>query len=322
MRSSEAPAPMRDVEGRVAFITGGSSGVGLGIAHAFINAGMKVVIGYLSESHYDESLKVLGRAGSRLHAIRVDVTDRKDMAAAAAETLKVFGKIHILVNNAGVAPISSLSSATYDDWDWCTGVNVNGAFNGIHTFLPYIKSQNEGGHIVTTASIFGLAVFRFSQGIYSTTKFAVIGMMEALRSELASSGIGASVFCPGPVKSNISDCNRNRPPTLQQTGEPATEELAAIEKDKGELPEGVVNDLDSAMADPLVMGERVLSGIRNNDLYIISHPEFELTIRDRCEALLASIRQDGTPITAARAAAAQLLRNPMYSNELQHKRRD
>lgn len=320
MSVSEVKTPMRDVEGKVAFITGGDSGVGLGIARAFVKAGMKVVITYLSKPHLEEALTALESARDRVHAIRVDVTDRTALETAAAETVRVFGKVHVLVNNAAVAPTASLSNATFDDWDWCWSVNVNGVFNGVHAFLPYIKSQNEGGQIVTTSSIFGLAIFRYSQGVYSTTKFAVTGMMEALRAELANSNIGVSVFCPGPMRSNMVDCHRNRPDVFRNIGKPDPEELAALEEGTKSLPENIRNELASVALDPVVVGELVLQGIRNNDLYILSHPEFAKTIRDRCEALLSS--NEGVPAPGqTRLAFSQVLHNGMYSRELERKQR-
>ena len=112
------PAPMREVAGKVAFITGGDSGIGLGIARAFTDAGMKVVITYRTRSHLDEAMKLLDGAADRVHAINLDVTDRAAMEKAAAETVEVFGKVHVLVNNAGVAVIGGLAHASYEDWDW------------------------------------------------------------------------------------------------------------------------------------------------------------------------------------------------------------
>lgn len=309
---------MRDVEGKVAFVTGGDSGIGLGIARAFVNAGMKVVITYLSEKHRDEAVAAFESTRDRVHAIHVDVTDRTGMEAAAAETVRVFGKVHVLVNNAAVAPTTSLSNATFDDWDWCWNVNVNGVFNGVHAFLPHIKAHNEGGQIVSTSSIFGLAIFRYSQGLYSATKFAVVGMMEALRAELANSNIGASVFCPGPVKTNMVDYNRNRPELFRNIGAPDAEELAAIEAATNSLPENIRNDLPSVQLDPILVGELVLRGIRHNNLYILSHPEFEKTIRDRFEALLCSTGGMQVP-GATRSAFSQILHNGMYARESEHR---
>jgi NAD(P)-dependent dehydrogenase (short-subunit alcohol dehydrogenase family) len=276
---------------------------------------MKVVITYRTKKHLDEAMTHFEDAAGRIHAIGVDVTDRAGMARAAAETVRVFGKVHVLVNNAGVGVIVPLSSATYDDWDWGMGVNVNGVFNGVHAFLPHIKAHNEGGQIVTTSSMSGLVVGA-TAGIYSTSKFAVVGMMEALRAELADTNIGASVYCPGVVNSNIRESNRNRPPDLAETGlkmDPRRMAAMAEAAKKNAAAEG-------PGMDPLEAGERVLRGIRNNDLYILTHPEFEQGIRDRNEALLASIPTNEPPVPQARLDAERVvLRSPVYYNERDRK---
>jgi len=208
---------MKDVEGKVAFITGGNSGIGLGIARACVDAGMKVVITYRTKSNLDDAMEHLKHAGDRVHAVNVDVTDRAAMEKAADETVKVFKKVHVIVNNAGVAVVGGLSKATYDDWDWAMGVNLNGVFNGIHTFLPRIQSHGEGGQVVATSSLAGL-LGHGPAAVYTATKFAVVGMMEALRAELDGTNIGVSVFCPGIVNTNIGKSARNRPSNLPDTG--------------------------------------------------------------------------------------------------------
>jgi NAD(P)-dependent dehydrogenase (short-subunit alcohol dehydrogenase family) len=211
---------MADVEDKVAFITGGDSGIGLGISQALLHAGMKIAMTYRSHAHLDEAMSQLGGDGKRIHAIRVDVANRAEMASAAQETLSVFGKVHVLINNAGVGPLAPLSSATFDDWDWCMAVNVGGVFNGIRTFLPLIRAHNEGGHIVSTSSLLGGIIVGPFWGVYSTSKFAVTGMMEALRSELADTNIGVSVFCPAGVASNMGQTDRNRPVALSEVSVP------------------------------------------------------------------------------------------------------
>jgi NAD(P)-dependent dehydrogenase (short-subunit alcohol dehydrogenase family) len=276
---SAVKTPMKDVAGKVAFITGGDSGIGLGMARAFASAGMKVVITYRTKTHLDEALEYLKDAAGRVRAINVDVTDRQGMEQAAEETVKTFGKVHLLVNNAGVAVGVPLSKATFEDWDWGIGVNLNGVFNGVHAFLPRLQAHGEGGQIVTTSSMGGLLGIA-GNGIYSTSKFAVVGMMESLRFELADANIGVSVYCPGGVKSNVLDDSRNRPRSLANSGAspPPAAALAQFQK-----------LLESAGMDALEAGELVLHGIRNNDLYILTHPEFEREMRERHEALMASI---------------------------------
>jgi NAD(P)-dependent dehydrogenase (short-subunit alcohol dehydrogenase family) len=280
------PTPMKDVEGKVAFITGGDSGIGLGIARACADAGMKVVITYRTQAHLDDAMKYLQSAGNRVHAINVDVTDRAAMEKAALETLQVFQKVHVLVNNAGVAVVGGLSTATYDDWDWAMGINLNGVFNGVRTFLPRIQAHGEGGQVVATSSLAGLLAHG-PAGVYTASKFAVVGMMEALRNELADTNIGVSVFCPGLVNTNIGTSNRNRPATLADTGfKPDSKLMARMPKEMRQMrgpPPGM---------DPFDAGKRVLQGIRNNDLYILTTPEYEDEFRARGEAIVASLPTD------------------------------
>jgi NAD(P)-dependent dehydrogenase (short-subunit alcohol dehydrogenase family) len=309
-------APMRSVDGKVAVITGGDSGIGLGIARAFFKAGMKLVITYRTRDHLDRAIEYLLDAPERVHAIPLDVTDRAAVVAAAEEVVRVFGKVHVLVNNAGVAPLIPLSNATFDDWDWCMDVNVNGVFNGIRAFLPLIKSSGEGGHIVATSSILGGVLVGPFWGVYSTSKFAVVGMMEALRSELVDTNIGVSVFCPGGVNSDIKNSDRNRPVSLADKGVPDMHNKIVMDKFNGAILKAILENGDSQpIMDPLEAGERVLSGIKNNDLYIFSHPEYERAIRDRNEALLASIPSEECSVSETRIAIAQLARNRIYQQQ-------
>jgi NAD(P)-dependent dehydrogenase (short-subunit alcohol dehydrogenase family) len=280
------PTPMKDVEGKVAFITGGDSGIGLGIARAFTDAGMKVVITYRTQAHLDEAMKYLEKAGNRVHAINVDVTDRPGMQKAADETIRVFQKVHVVVNNAGVGVIGGLSTATYDDWDWGMSVNATGVFNGIRTFLPRIQAHGEGGQVVATSSLAGL-LGHGPAGVYTASKYAVVGMMEALRNELAETNVGVSVFCPGLVNTNIGTSNRNRPATLADSGfKPDAKMMASIPKEMRQMrgpPPGM---------DALEAGQRVLQGVRDNDLYILTTPEYEDEFRARGEAVVASLPTD------------------------------
>ena len=168
---------MQNVEGKVAFITGGASGIGLGMANAFVNAGMKVVISDFRMDHLDESAEYFRLKGQEksIFQLKLDVTDREAFAYAAEETERVFGKVHILCNNAGVGVLGPVKLAKFGDWDWVLGVMVGGVVNGIQVFLPRILKHGEGGHIVTTSSMGGVLPLAESP-IYSTAKAAVIGM--------------------------------------------------------------------------------------------------------------------------------------------------
>jgi len=279
-------APMKDVAGRVAFITGGDSGIGLGVARAFADAGMKVVITYRTKAHLDEAMKLLEGAGDRVHAVNVDVTDRPALAAAADEAVKKFGKVHVLVANAGVAIIGGIGTATYDDWDWGMGINSTGVFNSIRTFLPRIKAQGEGGHIIATSSLAGLLAHPVA-GVYTASKYAVVGMMEALRGELANTNIGVTVFCPGLVNTNIGTSNRNRPTTLADSGFKIDPAMMARMPQQMRQMQGPPPGMD-----PLEAGQRVLHAMQNNDLYVLTTPEYEGEFAARAEAINASLPTD------------------------------
>jgi NAD(P)-dependent dehydrogenase (short-subunit alcohol dehydrogenase family) len=299
---------MKDVAGKVAFITGGASGMGLGMARVFSAAGMRIVIADVRQDHLDAAMRLFRGPNPGVHAIRVDVADRKAMAHAAVETEQLFGKIHVLCNNAGVGIIGSLLEASYDDWDWAMGVNLGGVFNGIREFVPRIRSHGEGGHVVTTASMGGLFAAG-TAGIYNSSKYAAVCLMESLRPELAPHGIGVSAFCPGLVHTNIHEIERTRPAHYAHTGYTARAgELAARE-------EFMKTKILPAGMDPMEVGQRVLRGILRNDLYILTHPEYEPGLRERFEAILASVPVEAAPPAARVAAEAVVLRNPIFAQE-------
>jgi NAD(P)-dependent dehydrogenase (short-subunit alcohol dehydrogenase family) len=313
------PTPMRDVAGKVAFITGGDSGIGLGIARAFTDAGMKVVITYRTRSHLDEAMKLLQGAADRVHAINLDVTDRAAMEKAAAETVQVFGKVHVLVNNAGVAVIGGLSRASYEDWDWAMSVNAGGVFNGVRTFLPRIQAQGEGGQIVSVSSLAGL-LGHAPAGVYTASKFAVVGMMEALRAELADTNIGVTVFCPGIVNTNIGSSARNRPAGA----------AAAPNVDPGfKMDPAMMAQMQKAMSeshgappgmDPLDAGQRVLRAVRNNELYVLTTPEFEPEFAARGEAIVASLPTDVSASKSREMMGRMILGKTPYAAERDRRR--
>ncbi|HEY6456477.1 MAG TPA: SDR family NAD(P)-dependent oxidoreductase [Steroidobacteraceae bacterium] len=313
------PTPMRDVAGKVAFITGGDSGIGLGIARAFCDAGMKVVITYRTRSHLDEAMKLLQGAADRVHAINLDVTDRAAMQNAAAETVQVFGKVHVLVNNAGIAVVGGLSRASYEDWDWAMSVNAGGVFNGVRCFLPRIQAQGEGGQIVSVSSLAGL-LGHAPAGVYTASKFAVVGMMEALRAELADTNIGVTVFCPGIVNTNIGSSARNRPGGA----------AAAPKVDPGfKLDPAMMAQMQQAMSeshgvppgmDPLDAGRRVLRAVRDNDLYVLTTPEFEPEFAARGAAIVASLPTDVSVSKAREMMGRMILGKTPYAAERDRRR--
>jgi NAD(P)-dependent dehydrogenase (short-subunit alcohol dehydrogenase family) len=277
---------MQHVEGKVAFITGGASGIGLGIAGAFLEAGMKVMIADLRQDHIDSSLVSLGRLANprAFRAIRLDVTDRAAMAAAADETERVFGKLHVLVNNAGVGIQGPFHGITYADWDFGMGVNLGGVINGIQTFLPRIRAHQEGGHIVNTASLAALVPMPSEFVVYVAAKAAVVTISETIRGDLANDNIGVSVLCPGPVRTNIHELSKNRP--AQFTVGDAYRKAEEAGATRVPFP---------SMMEPAEVGVRVLNAVRNNDLYVITHGEWRAHAVARHAALLAAMPEKLDP---------------------------
>ncbi len=292
---------MQNVEGKVGFITGGASGIGLGIAKAFVNAGMKAVISDIRQDHLDEALSYFKQQGQEksVHAIWLDVTDREAFARAADESERAFGKVHVLVNNAGMGLVGPIKQSKFNDWDWGIGVMLTGVVNGITIFLPRILRHGEGGHIVNTSSMAG--VLPISPGaIYCTVKAAVVGLAETIRGELAADNIGVSAFCPGLVSTNIRETGRTRPEKFKHDSG-----FAEMEQQLEQRP----NSPNWMSIEEC--GERVLRGIRNNDLYIFTHREFKEGVAERMQAML-----DGFPDEAINRDRADeikfLTSNPIF----------
>ena len=292
---------METLKDRVAFVTGGASGIGLGIAKAMVAAGMRVIIADVREDHLKDARAwfVSQHLSRRVKCLKLDVTNRKAYARTADQAEKAFGKIHVLVNNAGLGLLGSIDKTRFDDWDWGLSVMIGGVVNGLLTVLPRIRKHGEGGHIVNTASMAAIVPIP-NCSIYITAKAALVGMSECLAGELAPDRIGVSAFCPGPVLSNIRELGKLRPDKYKKdTG------LEEFEKNLAQRPQG---DL---WMDPVECGERVVRGIQRNDLYIFTHPEFKAGARERCEKMLASFPEE--PINQPRADAIKfLLSNPIF----------
>jgi NAD(P)-dependent dehydrogenase (short-subunit alcohol dehydrogenase family) len=281
---------MRNFAGKVAFVTGGASGIGLGMARNFLAEGMKVVIADYNEAHLDQAREIL-KGNNATHLIRVDVADREALRAAAQETLAVFGRIHLLCNNAGVGGGGDIAEDAFEAWDRAVGINFGGIVNGSKIIVPIIKAQGEGGHVVNTASMAGVVPLP-GMGAYSASKYAVRGFTQALRLELAPHGIGVSCLYPGAVKTA----------------------LVPIPDEDGGAPEGeegvFIRALWAAMraaVDPMDMGRLVVEAIRENRQHILTHAEFLDEVRERHRAMEDAFLTD-LPIPADRAAFEQYRR--------------
>ncbi len=251
---------MIDLKGKTAFITGGASGLGLGIAKAFAREGMNIVIADFRQSAIDAALPVFEENGWPAHGILLDVTDRVAYEKAADEAEAVFKKLHVLVNNAGVGLMEGkIWEASFEDMDFAVNINYMSVLNGIKIILPRILKHGEGGHVVSTASKNGLIPMP-GMTLYNSTKRAVMAIMETLADDLMGTGVGASVFCPGPYLTNLNTT----------TNELRKKVLGGPFKPFSPPPE-----MQAYERDPEEAGRRVVRGIRRGDLFILTHAEFK-----------------------------------------------
>jgi NAD(P)-dependent dehydrogenase (short-subunit alcohol dehydrogenase family) len=268
-------------KGKTALITGGVSGIGFGIARAFSAGGIDLILTYRNEDY-----RALAEAWFKRHAramprfVSLDVTDRGRWAEVAVEV----GPVHILVNNAGVSVFGPTDAASFADYDWIMGVNLGGVVNGLVTFIPRIKAQRQGGHIVNVASM--AAYLPGPQaGIYTASKFAVRGLTESLRFNLAPHGIGVSLMCPGLTKTNAWDSALKRPADFAASGfAPADPALLAQ----------FGTAFDAGM-DPLEVGEKTLAGMTENRAIIFTHPEFAEDFAEIYRDCVAALPNESAP---------------------------
>jgi NAD(P)-dependent dehydrogenase (short-subunit alcohol dehydrogenase family) len=250
---------MREFHGKGAIVTGAASGIGLGIARCLAKAGANVALLDIEAQALERARADVAALGGKVVARRTDVSDRYDVARAAAEIEAALGKVHLVFNNAGVEISGTrLEDIAEAEWDWIIGVNVYGVVNGIRYFVPLLRKHGESAHVVNTASLAGFWVNpHFRLGPYSATKYAVVALSEALEQDFQGSNIGVSVLCPGAVNTNIHASARNRPSRF------------------GPAPERVANEgLRAALAQGLSgeqVGERVLRAIRAGEFYVFTH---------------------------------------------------
>ncbi len=248
---------MKDLAGRGAFITGAASGIGLGMARAFAKEGMKVALADVEKDALDKAADELSKTNAQIIAIQLDVSDRQAMEDAARQTEEAFGKVHVLCNNAGVGGLGvPLDEETDEDWEWVIGVNLFGSINGLQAFIPLLKKHGEGGHIINTSSMSGhRSVAGRNQGIYVTTKFALVGLSESLRQDMEPHGIGVTVLCPSFVRTKMPLAGRNRP---ERFG-------GAFTRSHSDLTAGAANGRD-----PDDIGLMMVDAIRDNEFYVFT----------------------------------------------------
>jgi NADP-dependent 3-hydroxy acid dehydrogenase YdfG len=199
---------MHDLQGKIAFVTGAASGIGLGITRACIAAGMKVVMADKRADVLTAAAADLASSGAVVQAHPFDVTNRGEWSAVVEQVASTLGEVDLLFSNAGVNIIGPAAQATYADWDFVLGINIGGSVNAVQTLVPRMVARKMGGHVVITSSVAGLYATPLAS-VYSTAKYALVGLAESLRADLKSHGIGVSVLCRALFSRN---CSKARPP--------------------------------------------------------------------------------------------------------------
>ncbi|OGT82845.1 MAG: hypothetical protein A3H91_11410 [Gammaproteobacteria bacterium RIFCSPLOWO2_02_FULL_61_13] len=264
---------MKNFSGRVAFVTGGASGIGYGLVRNFLRLGMKVVVVDFNRDYLQEVQKVLSGRND-VHFVHADVGDRDQVRAAADEAIRTFGKVHVLCNNAGVGGGGDTHDPDFESWDRALRVNLGGVVNGTKIIVPLILRHGEGGHIVNTSSMSGIVPLPLhGLGAYRTAKFAVRGFTESLRMSLAPHGIGVSCLFPGGTRTRIVEAS-------------APDDAARA----------AAREMTASWMDSVELGAYVVEGIRNNAPYILTHVEFRDEVRELYEMLDAAFpRQQEVP---------------------------
>lgn len=258
---------MKELNNKVAVITGAASGIGRGMAEVFAAAGMRVVLSDVEPSALDATTQALRDAGADVHAVRCDVSKADEVDELARQTLRRYGAVHVLCNNAGVGVRAGPSwTNSLQDWHWILGVNLMGAVHGLRSFLPIMIEQGTEAHIVNTASTSGL--ISDDNTLYGVSKFALVALSEGVYWELRHGRYKPkiSVLCPGCVDTNILASQRNRPADLAGSTPAAIDPVAVA------VQEWYAEQLKQGLS-PRAVGEQVLAAIRDERFYIMTHAE-------------------------------------------------
>jgi NAD(P)-dependent dehydrogenase (short-subunit alcohol dehydrogenase family) len=275
---------VKDLAGKTAFVTGGASGIGLALGRIFAEARMRVMLADIEADALATAVATLQALGFDAQGVVCDVADPGSVQHAAEETFKVFGRVHVVCNNAGVAGGGGgIDNISLDAWRWVLDVNLMGVVHGIRTFLPHIRAHGEGGHIVNTASMAGL-----NSGLgfnpYSTSKFGVVNISEGLAKQIEHLGIGVTVVCPGFVRTRIPTSSRNRQTRYGQAVVPDPASPAGrLAARQAELAEAGI--------EPIEVAKQVLRAVLHNELYVFTHfgPEWRVELQQRFDTILLAM---------------------------------
>ena len=273
---------MNEFAGKTVIISGGAEGIGLAIAKALGEQEMNVVLADIDTANLEIASEALVQAGVPVLAVTLDVAEEAQWQVAVQQAVARFGKIHMLVNNAGVAGgAGPMEGQTSDDWHWSVSVNLMGVVFGAKTVVPLIKEHGEGGWIVNVGSMAGMGGVPFS-GAYTATKSAVVALSESWAGEFKGDGISVSVLCPAFVQTRIYDSQRNRQARYQSEETTATDESDVAGKAKAAVQNGI---------DASIVGKRLVEALRAQELYIFTHPNYRPVVQYRSKMIDAAFER-------------------------------
>jgi NAD(P)-dependent dehydrogenase (short-subunit alcohol dehydrogenase family) len=266
---------MNQFEGKTAIISGGGEGIGLSIAKALGQEKMNIVLADIDKKNLAAASNELEQLGVPVLAVELDVAEESQWQEVAKRAVERFGKVHMVVNNAGViGETGPIEKQKADAWLWSLNVNLMGVVYGVKTVAPLIKEHGEGGWIINVASMAGMGGTPFG-GAYTATKMAVVGLSEGWAGELKQDGIAVSVLCPAFVQTRIHESDRNRPSNIEsKTSEPSND----VRKNKNQ--KSVEGGIEVS-----VIGERVLEALKLEEFYIFTHPNYREVIQGRSKSI-------------------------------------
>ena len=263
---------MQDLNGKTAVITGGASGIGLATARLLAGEGMHLVLADIEQKALDAAVDEIASSDAEVIGVRTDVGELDQVQNLADQSFERFGAVHLVFNNAGIAVFGPIQDMTHADWEWVIKVDLWGVIHGVEVFVPRMIAQDQGGHVINTASFAGL-VANQGLGAYCVAKYGVVALSECLARDVKAHGIGVSVLCPMIVETNINDSARNRPDEL---GGP--ERALDLTEEDMEKMQGRVIGVEGVAA-------KVVDAAKTGELYIHTHEEAREFIKRRFERI-------------------------------------
>mgnify|MGYP001586714720 FL=1 len=267
---------MSQFAGKTAVISGGAEGIGLSIAQALGNQKMNIVIADIDQSNLEKARLELESDGVSVLAVALDVAQEDQWQEVANQAVAKFGKVHMVVNNAGVGgDTGPIESQDTKGWQWTLDVNLMGVVYGAKVMTPLIKKHGEGGWIVNVASMAGMGGIPYA-GAYTATKAAVVALSESWAGELEGDGIHVSVLCPAFVQTRIYESARNRPEKYQPDPTPKSGKAVLTNSAKQMVESGI---------DVSIVGKRVVEALNDKEFYIFTHPNYRFLMQERTAAI-------------------------------------